>query len=204
MKIAVLGDLHFVSPVDIFRKALADRAHFSNAWPSFKKLIPIIRNESPDMVVSLGDIVDWYSDENRDFAIELMEELKVSWCLTPGNHDFSMYKFEDDGCSPIHIHEDKAYSVTLAGWKQRDIKVNNSVIDAGDIGIILMNSALRVMEPGTEKWLLKSTIGFKKKFFLLICLWMPPKLEPYYYPLNLARILKNMGIQTIRNFLRSV
>jgi len=162
MKIAVLGDLHFVSPNDVFRKVLPNRAHFYNAWPSFKKLIPVIRNESPDMIISLGDIVDWYSDENRDFAIELMEELNITWWLTPGNHDFAMYKFEDDGCSAIHIPEDKAYNVTSEGWKQRNITVNNNIVDAGDIGIILMNSVLTITEPGTEEWLLDSTKRFKK------------------------------------------
>ena len=114
------------------------------------------------MVISLGDIVDWYSDENRDFAIELMEELNIPWCLTPGNHDFAMYKFENDGCSPVNMFDDETYNTALEGWKQRNITVNNSVIDMGGIGIILMNSASSITEPGTEEWLLDSTKGFKK------------------------------------------
>lgn len=162
MRLAVLGDLHLVSPYDAFRKLLPDRSHFSEAWPSLKGLIPLIRNESPDIVISLGDLVDWYSDDNRDFAMELMAEINIPWRMTPGNHDFQVYRFSEDGRSVVRLPVIEGYDKALLGWERRGIRPNNSIIDANGRGLVLMNSAISRIELGTEEWLLNSTQQFKK------------------------------------------
>jgi len=90
MRIAILSDLHLVSPSDPFKEVHAERAHFVSAWPSAQRMCAKLREAAPDLVISIGDLVDWYSDENRDFAIGILNELKIPWHVTPGNHDFQM------------------------------------------------------------------------------------------------------------------
>ena len=50
-----------------------------------------MRQEAPDLVISVGDLIDWYSDENRDAAIRFLDSLGAPWLLTPGNHDIAGY-----------------------------------------------------------------------------------------------------------------
>lgn len=153
MRIAVLGDLHIVSPDDPMDEIKQKRIHFTNAWPYFKKMIPLIREEAPDLVISLGDIVDWYSDENRDFALELIEQIKIPWMMTPGNHDFQMYKYDPAVDALTLRSADECYVKASFGWKERFIELGNRYIDAGNMRIFLLNSGISDFDKDICEWI---------------------------------------------------
>jgi len=154
MRIAVISDAHLVSPNDSFKDIHIRRSHFAKAWPSFKKMIAKIRAESPDLVISLGDLVEWYSKENVEFAISLMDELQSPWVMTPGNHDFEIYKKgqnKGELIGPFLTLEEQQQA--MEGWQRNGVDLNQRVIDAGDTGLVLLNSAISQVEKGTEQWL---------------------------------------------------
>lgn len=61
MRIAIIGDLHFISPTDPFPSRRERRQHFAQAWPSFARTVRQVKREAPDLVVFLGDLVDYFS-----------------------------------------------------------------------------------------------------------------------------------------------
>lgn len=176
MRIAVLSDLHFVSSHDPFNEVHARRAFFTDAWPSFKKICALIRSESPDLVVSLGDLVDWYSPENRDFALSLMAELNLPWVVTPGNHDFVLYTRNQDGSVGKHCHPRDGQELASQGWEQSGIELGNRIIDAGDTGLILLNSAISDVPEGSGQWLDEVSARHKRNLLFT------------HVPLNIAPI----------------
>ncbi len=165
MRIAILSDLHLVSPRDPFKEIHVKRDHFVRAWPSAKRMCAKLREAAPDLVISLGDLVDWYSDENRDFAIEILNDLKVPWIVTPGNHDFQLYSRQEDGtvgdCLPARDGEEEA----TRGWNAAGIDLGNRMIDAGNAALLLVNSACSTVPEGTREWL-NETLGQHSHSFL--------------------------------------
>lgn len=151
MKIAVITDLHTISPNDRFTRMHEYRRAFADAWPSFKKLNQLLHQESPDLVINLGDMVDWYSDENRDFALELLEELPCTWLTVPGNHDFESNEDKPDGLFSISAGQGRA--AATKGWLKRGIELHNRYVDAGNAGLILLDSATSEVAEGTREWL---------------------------------------------------
>lgn len=95
MKIAIIGDIHAIAPNDPHELFHDYRLVFKGAWPSFLALMSNVKAAAPDLVISLGDLMDWYSDENRDFVVEQFNRLHCPWYFTPGNHDleFPVYPF---------------------------------------------------------------------------------------------------------------
>ena len=146
MRVVLLGDSHFISPADPRKDIHAKRAHFTHAWPSFRDLASRIRASSPDLVVSVGDLVDYYSDENADFALELMGELKAPWVLTPGNHDLSVYREGETRPRPAREEAGK-------GWNARGIELGNRLVAAGSSRLLLVDSGFSAVLPGTAAWL---------------------------------------------------
>lgn len=153
MRIAVLGDLHLIAPNDPFKEIRSQRTHFSKAWPSARRMFAKIRKAAPDWVVSLGDLVDYYSEENRDFAMDLLEELRCPWLVTPGNHDFEMYPRQLDGTVGECISASECEEAATAGWAARGVDLHNRLVEAGDTGILLVNSACSTAPDGTREWL---------------------------------------------------
>lgn len=153
MRIAILSDLHFVAPEDPFGQIHIERAHFARAWPSFEKMCALIKRQSPDLVISLGDLVEWYSPENRDFALSMMCQLDIPWLVTPGNHDFEMYVRNQDESISGPLSARQCQEQASQGWGQKGIKLDNRVIDAGDTGLVLINSAISDVPQGTGQWL---------------------------------------------------
>lgn len=155
MKIAVLGDLHFISESDPLQQPKKERAFFKDAWGSYLELASRVRQEAPDLVISLGDLVDWYSEPNVDFACELLEHLACPWVVTPGNHDLALYREAEDGrLRPGNWPEGVAKA--RAGWTAKGIELGNRVIDAGDTRLILLESPLSCVPEGTQEWLATS------------------------------------------------
>ena len=140
MKLLILGDLHLVSPADPHVDQHQTRAHFAQARRHLPALRRAIEAESPDFLISLGDLVDWYSDENRDFALEFLESLDIPWQMTPGNHDVS---------SPAP----ELPKPGLGGWEAAGVQTHNRKLDLDGIQACLINSHNSDVPPGTEVWL---------------------------------------------------
>ena len=64
MKIAVLGDVHLIAGDDPYKNLHGRREFFKSCWPSFQSLLKKVNDESPDLTILLGDLVDWFSSEN--------------------------------------------------------------------------------------------------------------------------------------------
>ena len=165
MRIAILSDLHLVSPSDPLKEVHARRAHFARAWPSAKRMCARLREAAPDLVVSLGDLVDWYSDENRDFAIDILNELKVPWIVTPGNHDFQMYASQADGTVGDILPARDCEEEVTRRWHAAGIELGNRMIEAGNAALLLVNSACGTVPEGTREWL-DETLGQHSNNFL--------------------------------------
>jgi len=144
MKILFLGDLHLISPEDPSTDLHLHRAHFAKAWPSFRDIIRQIRDEAPDLLVSVGDLVDWYSDENRDFAKGLLDETGTPWVFTPGNHDF----LSPTGGEPNP-------GKMAADWGQAGLETGNRVMDTDGVRLLLMDSHDSGVSSGTRDWLFR-------------------------------------------------
>lgn len=158
MKLIILGDLHLISRSDPFKENHASRGFFTDAWPSFKQLSKLIKQEAPDLIISLGDLVDWYSDENRDMALEFMDELQLPWLVTPGNHDYEKLEWrEKEGKrKAVLLTAREGYASSKSGWEKRGIEHHNRFIEADGFGLLLMNSAFSDVPPGTKEWLSES------------------------------------------------
>jgi predicted MPP superfamily phosphohydrolase len=153
VKIIILGDLQLVSPSEPMEELRVKRRHFAESWPSFQDIVAKVRAEAPDLVVCVGDLVDWYSETNRDFVVELMGQLNVRWEATPGNHDFSMYEWNDAKQNYDYWKNGERWLEADQGWKERGVILDNRVIDTGATRLILMNSAFSDCPPGTREWL---------------------------------------------------
>ena len=140
MKLLILGDLHLVSPSDPHVDRHQQRAHFAQARRHLPTLRRAIEAESPNFLISLGDLVDWYSDENRDFALEFLESLGISWLMTPGNHDVS-------AAVPGQPKPG------LAGWHAAGVETHNRTMDLDGVQGFLIDSHNSDVPPGTDVWL---------------------------------------------------
>jgi predicted phosphodiesterase len=151
MKIAIITDLHIVSPDEPLTEIRNKRLFFADAWPTFQQLTIKLKQESPDLVICLGDMVDWYSRANRDFALYLLDKLPCSWVSVPGNHDYESYAANANGIRNISATDGQAAAVN--GWLESRIELHNRYIDAGDTGLILLDSAVSSVPEGTKEWL---------------------------------------------------
>lgn len=138
MKLLILGDLHLVSPDDPDHERCQRRAHFTQGRRVLPALRDAIRRESPDYLLSLGDLVDWYSDENRDFALEFLHSLNLSWSMTPGNHDAAPFDKGGKG---------------LQGWEEAGVQTGNRKLELDHLQAFLVNSHDSNVPEGTAAWL---------------------------------------------------
>lgn len=142
MKIAFVADAHLIADADPHKDQHATRRFFKDAWPSFASLMDRLNGESPDAVVFLGDLVDWFSPENVDFALDLVGRLKRPWLWTPGNHDLE----GPDGKTGANEEAARAY------WTRRGCHGRPQEIDAGATRALVFDSALSAVSPVTEAW----------------------------------------------------
>lgn len=149
MKIAVLGDVHVVADSDPYKHLHDKRSFFKSAWPSFQRLVKVVNRESPDCVVLLGDLVDWFSPQNITFGLDLLAELNSPWYMTPGNHDLA---------APTGGPDQEAYATTatrdhLSYWAEQGVDLSNRAIDLAGCSCILLDSALSDLAAGAEAML---------------------------------------------------
>ena len=148
MKILLLGDLHLISPRDPHLELKNQRQHFALAWPSFSHIEAIVRGEAPDLIVSVGDIIDYFSEENVDFALEQMAKLKTPWLMTPGNHDLEPAC--EKGTSPADLPSSEDLRKR---WQERGIALHNRSVDADGVRLIFLDSHNSRLPDGADAWL---------------------------------------------------
>jgi 3',5'-cyclic AMP phosphodiesterase CpdA len=153
MKLAVIGDIHLISDLDPYKGLHTVRDFFKSAWPSFRDLVQRINAESPDLVIFLGDLVDWLSPENADFALDLIGGLDTPWVVTPGNHDLAPPD-GDHGLERFRTSDSRDH---VEFWSARGVDMSNRAVSAGDWTLLLMDSALSNLADGSEQWLANAT-----------------------------------------------
>ena len=160
MKIAVLSDVHLIADNDPYKHLHTRRDFFKSAWPSFQNLLKKVNDESPDLTILLGDLVDWFSPENIAFGLDLLSKLQTPWYITPGNHDVA---------APIGGFDQKDYKTEAtrdyaAYWKQLRVDFTDRVIEIEGCYLILLDSALSNLTSGSESWLNEALNSEHPKF----------------------------------------
>ncbi len=160
MRITIIGDIHAIAPNDPHDLFHDHRLFFKDAWPSFLALMTQIKAASPDLVISVGDLMDWYSDENRDLVVEQFNQLHCPWYFTPGNHDleFPVYPF-----TKWKLTRDKGDELSQH-WEAAGFNFGNQYLEAEDTGLFLINSAFSKVADGTKEWLLERLPKNKRNF----------------------------------------
>ncbi len=186
MKIVMLGDCHLIADADPYTNLHRIRAFFKNAWPSVRRLLRRINEESPDLTVMLGDLVDWFSPENTAFGLELLSTLRSPWHMIPGNHDiqkpsggFDQDRFEMDA--------DRA---RLAYWQSLGVDLSTRVVDLGSRRLVLLDNSLSDVTAGTAE-ILQTWLSEEKPS--LLCAHVPcdlPFIREYILSIDAARNLK--------------
>jgi predicted phosphodiesterase len=163
MKIAILGDLHFICPDDPIT-ARVDRACFENTETYFQKQKEYIQKENVDLVISLGDLVDWYSDINRDYAIDHMDSIGIPWKMVAGNHDFQMYPDLSQEV-PVHTKPADTRHICTESWLKKGIELHDRIIETDGADLLLLENGPSKTLTTTQTWL-KEVLEYRENISL--------------------------------------
>lgn len=158
MLLACVGDLHLVSERDPHGELRRSRAFFAAGYPSLRRLLDLLNARRPDLVVFLGDLVDWLSEENVVFALDVLSRLRVPWLAVPGNHDLAM---------PTAGPADRRHA---ALWRRHGVDFADRLLDAGDFGLVLLDNSLSDVTPASAAWLAD---GLARQPRNLVCQHVP-------------------------------
>lgn len=149
LKVTVIGDVHLIADSDSYKGLHDRREFFKSGWPSFKKLIDVVNDESPDLTILLGDLVDWFSPENIAFGLDLLTGLRHPWHMTPGNHDVAAPAggFGQEDYATVATRDHLAY------WEAQGVVLASRTINLGGFRLILLDSALSDLADGAQDWL---------------------------------------------------
>jgi len=164
MEIACIGDLHLISAQDPHRSLYERRAFFTAGYDSLRRLINQVNIRKPDLVVFLGDIVDWVSDENVAFAVDFLRQVQIPWQAVPGNHDLAEPLGGLDTVQTIMDRCHKRY------WWNHGIDMGDRYVDAGDFGMVMLDNSLSNVVPDSAAWLGQQ---LERKPFNLVCQHVP-------------------------------
>lgn len=162
MRIVLLGDMQLIDPNHPSVGWVDRRRVYVNTWPSFKNLVSLVKEQGPDLIVSLGDLVDWYDTVNRDYAMGLMSEFDCPWIMTPGNHDLETI----DLSSLEVITASEGRSVAEGGWRKGGVVLENRVLSLGPCRFLLIDSASGGAVSGTKDWLQQLPVTSNKTIVL--------------------------------------
>jgi len=138
MKIAVMGDAHLISPQEPDKKRKEKRKHFTETEDSFRKMMLKVKKSDVDLVVFLGDLVDFFSKENIDYAIKLVKQFNINWELVPGNHD---------------LNNSMTKEKQIQFWENKGVNFKNRILKRENCSLIFLDSALSGVPEGTVEWL---------------------------------------------------
>ena len=163
MKIACIGDIHLIDPVDPRRERVADRSFFIDGQASLRRLFNRLNVMKPDHVIFLGDLVDWASPENIAYAAAFLKQLEVPWSALPGNHDYTNPDLKNNA--------DLLAGRALAElWADHGIDFSNRSIDCGDFAVHLFDNSIGHIEPEALDWL---DAALNKQAFNFLCQHVP-------------------------------
>jgi len=152
MRIAVLGDVHLIADDDPSRDLQQVRAFFRAGVPAMRRCIAWLDSLELDAVLSVGDLIDWHSEENVALAVDVMAGLRCPWHLTPGNHDLmhpkpgipaGTYDLE-----PVELHRGAA----TACWARHGVAISDRRVTIGGHDVLLVDSSANRIDPGTSAW----------------------------------------------------
>lgn len=145
---------HNIHPFDYEK-----RKHYIEQYPFVQKMLAYVNNQSPDYVIFMGDVVDWYSPENIDFALEQISILKAPWAITPGNHDYQLAVRQRAKHNNDIKHEWADFDANICKakatetWNKKGISFAPQKIAVGNTAIYLIDSALGCTPKEQEAWL---------------------------------------------------
>jgi hypothetical protein len=106
-----------------------------------------------DAVFSVGDLIDWHSEENVALAVEVMSGLRCPWHLTPGNHDLMHPKAGIPAgtydLEPIELHR----SAATACWARYGVDISDRRVTIGGQDVLMVDSSANRIDPNTTAWL---------------------------------------------------
>jgi len=196
MKLAILGDAHLIADGDPYKHLHERRAFFKNAWPSFQHLIKKVNGEEPDLVVFLGDLVDWFSPQNIAFGLDLLSELKSPWLMAPGNHDLA---------APSEGPEQREYATTatrdhIAYWAQQGVDLSNRTLDIEGATAVLVDNALSDLADGTERFLNDAFVQATPRFFFAHVPLDAPAMRAYILAVDARRSMAKYVLSSAPDF----
>ncbi len=150
MRIAVLGDLHLVAPDEPDHDRRHQRRHFVDTAAAWEILVRSLQHQQPDLMVCVGDVVDWHSPANVAFARRCLDSLGIPWLMTPGNHD---------------LEGGEADSRNL--WHDHGLELGNRLIDCDGLGLVMLDSHNSGLPADTGSWLEQHVASTEKPLILL-------------------------------------
>ncbi len=149
MKLAVIGDVHLIADNDPYKRLQRQRDFFKAAWPSLVQLLRKVDQERQDLVVMLGDIVDWFSAENMAYALDVLSGLSTPWVMVPGNHDtcFPPGGTDQDRYEMIDDRSHRPH------WVSQGVDLSSRVVDVDGIRLLLMDNAMSDVFNDSDVWL---------------------------------------------------
>jgi hypothetical protein len=154
MRIAILGDLHFISEADPSAELRSMRTFFSDGLPAMRRMMTWLNTLHLDAVFSVGDVIDWHSEDNINLALEVLSQLRCPWHMTPGNHDLQ-YPKPDAPPGTYDLYPPDAFrSEAIARWRRHGVELGRRRIGFSDGDVLLVDSASSRIEPDSIDWLL--------------------------------------------------
>lgn len=166
-RIAFIGDAHIVFPKNVHPFDYEKRKHYIEQHSFVKKMLSYVNDQRPDQVIFMGDVVDWFSPENINFALELISELKMPWAITPGNHDYQLAVRQRAKYNNNIAHEWSDFDSNICKvkateyWNSKNINFLHQKISLGDTAIYLVDSALGFVPQEQEDWLANENMTHK-------------------------------------------
>ena len=167
MKIVLLGDAHLIAEQDPYKGLHGVRGFFKKAWPSFRDLLQTVDAEAPDLTVMLGDLVDWFSEENIDFGLDLLSTLNHPWVMVPGNHDLER---PTGGRDQTH-YETESTRERIGYWRSLGVDLSTRAIEVDGYNLVLLDDSLSDLADGTEDTLARLLTGAGRRN--LLCAHVP-------------------------------
>lgn len=145
MKLLLLGDAHLIAEADPYKGLHRVRGFFKDAWPSFRDLLRQANDEAPDLTIMLGDLVDWFSEENIDFGLDLLSTLDQAWAMVPGNHDLER---PVGGYDQTH-YENESTRDRMDYWRSLGVDLSTRTLDVDGYNLVLLDDSLSNLADGT-------------------------------------------------------
>ncbi len=161
MRIACIGDIHIIDPNGPDQDRIANRSFFIDGQKSLVQLFDALTEHRIELVIFLGDLVDWVCDANLSLAHEILNKLTIPWKCVPGNHDFAQ---------PGNTPHRNCRSL----WLDKGIDLSTQYIDCEEFGLVLLDNALGNIE---DSELQNFDAVLNKKKYNIVCQHVPLALD---------------------------